>query len=351
MTLTVGGVQERLRVDASGRIEGGAIPSQHIELVRVDPAAAAGLRLGRPDYSAPAGAPYTATEVTLAGPGGMTLGGTLTMPAAPAGRVPAVITITGSGQQDRDEYIPVAGGYRPFRQIADTLGRRGIAVLRLDDRMVGASGGSLGTSADYADDIRAAVAFLRTRPDVDDDRIALLGHSEGGMIAPMIAATDPRLKGIVLLAGPAQNGMNIIHFQQRSAIEHDASIPAGVRDSAIRAAAISLDSLARTNRWLDFFMHYDPLATARRVKVPVLILQGATDHQVTPEQAGQLASAIRSGGNSDVTVHVFAGLNHLFVPDTSGLPTGYTALKSGRVTPEVLGTLADWLAVRLGVSK
>jgi uncharacterized protein len=192
MTLTVSGVEERLSVDAAGRILGGTIPSQHLEVIRVDAAVAANLKLGHVDYSAPAGAPYTAAEVTLTGPGGITLGGTLTMPTGGGGKYPAVVTITGSGQQDRDEYIPVADGYRPFRQVADTLGRRGIAVLRLDDRMIGLSGGKLGTSADYADDIRAAIAFLRARPGIDGDRLALLGHSEGGMIAPMVAATDAR---------------------------------------------------------------------------------------------------------------------------------------------------------------
>ena len=130
MTLTIGGVEERLRVNVTGQILGGVIPSQRIELSRVGPAIAATLRLGKVDYSAPSDAPYAATEVMLTGPGGIQLGGTLTMPRGTAGRRPAVVTITGSGQQDRDEYIPVAGGYRPFRQVADTLGRRGIAVLR-----------------------------------------------------------------------------------------------------------------------------------------------------------------------------------------------------------------------------
>lgn len=348
MTLTVGGIEERLKVDATGRILGGTIPSQHLDVIRVGAAVAATLRLGKVDYSPPAGAPYTAAEVTLTGPGGITLGGTLTVPTGIPGQVPAVVTITGSGQQDRDEYIPVAGGYRPFRQVADTLGRRGIAVLRLDDRTVGQSGGKLGTTADYADDIRAAVAFLRTRPEIDGNRLALLGHSEGGMIAPMVAASDPRLKGIVLLAGPAYNGLDIIRFQQRNAVEHDSTIRPAARDSVLRAAAMALDSLARTSVWLGFFLHYDPLATAGRVMVPALILQGATDHQVTPEQADKLAAAMRQGGNRDVTVRVFPGLDHLFVPDTSGQPSGYVSLTSSRVSADVLGTLADWLVLKLG---
>ena len=348
MLLTLAGVEERLQVNGSGQILGGTIPAQHIELSRVDGVAATLLRMGKVSYAAPTGAPYTATEVILNAPGGFNLGGTLTLPIGAKGPVPAIVTITGSGQQDRDEYIPVAGGYRPFRQIADTLGRRGIAVLRLDDRMVGLSGGTLGTSADYADDIRAALAFLRTRPEIDPDRLALLGHSEGGMIAPMVAVTDPRLKGIVLMAGPSDKGVDILHYQQRNAINADTSIRAAARDSIARVAAVSLDSIARTNPWMAYFLAYDPIATARQVKVPTLILQGATDHQITPEQAGKLGRAIRSGGNRDVTVQVFPAMNHLFIPDSSGNVGGYNMLKTNRIPPEVLGVIVEWLVKRLG---
>jgi hypothetical protein len=348
MMLVIAGQEEHLRVDARGRILGGTIPAQHLDILRVDPVVAAALHLGRTDYSAPAGAPYTATEVTLRGPAGV-LGGTLTMPAGATGPVPAVVTITGSGLQDRDEYIPVADGYRPFRQLADTLSRRGIAVLRLDDRTVGLSGGTPGTTADNADDIRAAIAWLRTQPGIDGARLALVGHSEGGVIAPMVAATDPKLKGIVLMAGTAVTGRDVIYYQQRNTIDNDASIPAASREADIRAAAVALDSLARTNAWMRYFLDYDPVIAARKVKVPVLILQGMTDHQVTPDQAGKLATAIRSNGNGDVTVHLFPGLDHLFVPDPGGQPAGYVDLKSARVTPAVLGMIADWLAAHLSV--
>ncbi len=275
------------------------------------------------------------------------------MPKGATGRVPAVVTITGSGRcktrtSARRSSRPKVSA---FRQVADTLGRRGIAVLRLDDRTIGLSQGKPGTSADYADGIQAAVAFLRTRAEIDGDRIALLGHSEGGTIAPMVAATDPRLKGIVLLAGTADNGRDIDEFQSRDAIEHDRNIPAAAHDSALRVAMNHLDSLARSDRLGFSIFQYDPLPTARRVKVPALILQGATDHQVTPEQAEKLAAAMRSGGNADVTVHLFPEVNHLFVHDTSGLTAGYVALRSGRVSPDVLGMLADWLVVKLAVKQ
>ena len=350
MLLTIAGQQERLRVDATGRILGGALPAQALDIIRVNGAASDALTLGKADYSAPGGAPYTAEEVTLKGPGGITLGGTLTIPRNVTGPVPAIVTITGSGQEDRDEYIPVAGGYRPFRQVADTLGRRGIAVLRLDDRMVGASGGALGTTADYADDIRAGLAYLRTRKEIDATRLGLVGHSEGGIIAPMVAATDASLKGIVLLAGPAYRGDTIIRFQLRNNVNHDAAVPASAKDSVFRAQFAAFEKAAQESAWTKFFLTYDPIPTARRVKVPTLVLQGQTDQQVTPEQAEKLGAAMRAGGNKDVSVRVFPEMNHLFVHDPDGNPAGYTRLPSSKVMPDVLGALADWLVLKLGAA-
>jgi dipeptidyl aminopeptidase/acylaminoacyl peptidase len=286
----------------------------------------------------------------MKGPGGITLGGTLTVPKNTTGPVPAIVTITGSGQQDRDEYIPVAGGYRPFRQVADTLGRRGIAVLRLDDRMIGASGGAIGTSADYADDIRAGLAWLRTRKEIDGSRLGLVGHSEGGLIGPLVASTDPALKGIVVLAGPAYTGKDIIHFQLRNQVNHDTSIAPAKKDSAYRAVLATFDSTAQTSVWTRFFLSYDPIPTAKKVKVPTLILQGQTDQQVTFEQAEKLGAAMRSGGNRNVTVRVFPGLNHLFIHDPDGNPAGYAKLPTNKMSSEVLGAMADWLAVTLSAN-
>lgn len=346
MTLTIAGQVEHLAVDRTGRILGGSIPAQGLTITRVDAATAVHLKLGRIDYSPPAGAPYRAIDVQLKGQGGIPLGGTLTVPDG-TGPFPAVVTITGSGTQDRDEYIPLAGGYRPFRQIADTLGRRGIAVLRLDDRGMGESGGSHGTSADYAQDIEAALRYLTTRSDIDAKRLALLGHSEGGLIAPMVAAHDTLVKAIVLLAGPAETGAEIIRYQQHQAIDGDATIPPTARDSAYGAAQRALDSLAASDVWLHFFLTYDPMPTARKVRIPALVLEGANDHQVTPIQADMLAKAMRAGGNADVTEHVFPGLDHLFLEDASGAPADYGKLRDNRIPAAVRGMIADWLAARL----
>lgn len=341
-------------LDAAGNVTGGRLPAQGMRIVVVEGAAANAVSLGRPDYSAPAGAPYTADEVTVRTPAGHVLTGTLTRPSGATGgssRVPAVVTITGSGAQDRDEYIPIAGGWRLFRQVADTLGRRGIAVLRLDDRGVGGSGGDVnGTSADFADDIRAAIAYLRTRADIDPARIALIGHSEGGLIAPMVARTDASLAAVVLMAGPAFTGRQIIDYQIRNGVMGDTSIRANVKDSTIAANRATFDSTAAHQSWMRFFLTYDPIPTARAVKQPVLIMQGETDQQVRAEEAALLERALAGGGNRRVTTRVFTERNHLFLRDASGHPSGYAKLTEPKVDGEVLGALADWLVATLRVT-
>jgi pimeloyl-ACP methyl ester carboxylesterase len=347
-------VELHLKLDAAGRLLRGSVPSQGVTIERGDatgampgpaPAAAAA-----PDYSAPAGAPYTAEEVRVPTPGGYALAGTLTLPRPPAGAVPAVVLISGSGLQDRDSAIPGVTGYRPFRQIADALSRRGIAVLRLDDRGFGASGGdpSQATSADFAADVRAALDFLRTRAGIDQRRLALVGHSEGGMIAPMVAVEDSSLRAVVLMAGPAWTGRRTSDYQLREAWKGMGLNEAQM--DTMRAKNDPLrDQAAATVPWVRFWMDYDPLPTAKRLSVPALILQGATDRQIPAEQATELANAIRSGGDLDVSVRVFPGLNHLFLPDpvgTAGIGE-YAELPSKEIPVEVLTTLAEWLESHL----
>ncbi len=355
VVIGLGGVPARLAVDAQGAIRGGSIPSQGLTLSVSDRSDPALFRSAPLDYSAPPGAPYSAIDVRVPGKGGHTLAGTLTLPAGASAskRVPAIVTITGSGAEDRDEAIAIVRGYRPFRQIADSLGRRGIAVLRMDDRGYGASSGTFAgaTSLDFADDIRSGLAYLGTRAEIDASRLGLLGHSEGGLIAPLVASTDAALKGIVLMAGPAFKGRPIIEYQQRSAIERDTGLRTPARrDSAITAALKSLDSLSAADPWMRFFLDYDPLETARRVRVPVLILQGETDRQVTPDQAPLLERTFKEAGNRDVTLRLYPGTNHLFIADPDGSPSGYPRLGSGRVRPEVVGDLVEWLVLKLGLT-
>ncbi len=359
LAVTIGGQTQHLRVDATGRILGGFIIGQPAVIKRVDERDAAKITLGmaapkpaeKPDYSAPRGAPYTAEEVSFKGPGGITLGGTLTKPASAHGPVAAVVTITGSGQQDRDEYIPLAGGIRLFRQVADTLSRVGIAVLRLDDRGLGASTGNFSTSTtqDFADDIRAALAYLRSRPDIDHDRLALIGHSEGGIIAPMVAATDPKLRAIAIMAGPADKMVDVIMSQNKWVTDHNPGLTAAQRDSVLADARSMLAPERQLSSAVKFWMSYDPAPAAKKVKASTLILQGKTDRQVPMSNAEKLAALIRSGGNKDVTVRLFPATDHLFLDDPTGdFMDMYKHLKTNTVSPEILGALADWLVLKIG---
>ena len=284
-------------------------------------------------------------------PMGHTLAGTITIPkgASARARVPAVVTITGSGSQDRDEAIPLFKGYRIFREIADTLGRRGIAVLRMDDRGFGGSGGDAAssTSADFAQDIQAGLAYLRTRPEIDPAKLALVGHSEGGIIAPKVALAEPQLAGIVLLAGTAYAGRPILTFQLSNAIKNDTSLTPTQRDSALAALPATIDAGAAQSPWMRYFLDYDPSVTARKVTTPVLILNGETDLQVTVDHVPLLEKAFKAAGNRDVTAKILPNLNHLFVYDPEGFPGRYVQLPSFAVDKGALGVVADWLAKRL----
>jgi dipeptidyl aminopeptidase/acylaminoacyl peptidase len=359
LVFSIAGQQERFKVDAAGRILGGLVVGQPAVITRVGEAEAAKITFGmvplkpaeKPDYSAPRGAPYTAEEVAFKGAGGITLGGTLTMPINARGPLPAVVTITGSGQQDRDEYIPLVGGLRVFRQVADTLSRVGIAVLRLDDRGLGASTGNFAASntADFADDIRAALAYLRTRTDIDPNRLALVGHSEGGMIAPMVAATDPKLRAIAIMAGPADKMLDIILAQNKWVADHNPKFTQAQRDSVLAEARVMLAPERQISPAVKYWMSYDPAPEAKQVKAATLILQGATDRQVPAENAERLATLIRSGGNKDVTVRIFPATDHLFLADSTGdFLDMYKHVKTNKVSPVILGALADWLVLKLG---
>ncbi len=346
----MGGVAFGLRLGRDSRIESGSVASQGVSFRRVDDLPDALLSPPLSDYSAPADAPYTAEEVQVPTRGGFTLAGTLTRPRV-AGKPPVVMTLSGSGAHDRDESIPLVRGFRPFRQIADTLSRRGIAVLRLDDRGTGGSRGSFAgsTTADFADDAEDALRWLAQRADLDSDRVALLGHSEGGLIAPIVATRRPRLSALVLLAAPAWTGRRVLDYQiDRAArrTHHGAAL-----DSALAAGRHAVDSLAAADPWFAFFARHDPLPVARGLaSPPILILHGATDRQVTAEQAEELAAAFRAAGNRDVTQHVLPATNHLFLPDPDGDPSGYSALTTREIPRATLGLIADWLARRLRVS-
>jgi dienelactone hydrolase len=350
--ISMAGVPARVAVNAEGAILGGTIPAQGVRIVRTSGLPAGALVPERRSYAAPEDAPYTATDVRIPTESGFSLAGTLTMPKGVIGPVPAFVTITGSGLQDRDEAIPLVRGYGLFRQVADTLARRGVAVLRMDDRGFGESGGTAvgATTADFANDIRAGLAWLRRRPDIDHSRLGLIGHSEGAIIAPMIAATDSTLRGLVLMAGPAWTGRRVVESQNAYAIARSPAVPLSQRDSLLLASMRIADSTMTNDPWFRFFAAHDPLATARRVRVPVLILHGETDRQVTVQQAHELAAALRAGGNRDVTTRTFPRANHLFLADSVGFWGDYMRLPSGVVVPQVLGELVAWVTARFGTT-
>jgi len=305
----------------------------------------------KPDYSAPADATYLAEEVAVKTPAGHTLAGTLTLPKGASSKQPvsAIVTITGSGPQDRDENIGLEG-FRPFRQLADALGRRGIAVLRMDDRGTGASGGTFkgSTSADFAEDVRAGLAYLRTRPEIRADRLAVLGHSEGALIAPMVAEKEPTLRAIVLLAGIAQVGRTALHFQMKNQVEHNTKLTPEERDSQIAEIPKKIDAMMAADPWMKFFLTYDPAATMRHVKTPVLILTGSRDQQAVPAEVALMEAAFKESGNKDVTARVVPDVNHLFVQDTDGFPGNYAKLPPPvMIRNDVVVMIGDWLAQRL----
>jgi len=371
-TVTLNGDDVRFEVKAAGIVYEGVLNKERNELVgkftqggqalplafkRAEQAAVtptprpAPAPTPKPDYSAPADATYTAEDVLVKTPAGHTLAGTLTLPKGASREKPvgAIVTITGSGPQDRDENLGMQN-FRPFRQLADSLSRRGIAVLRMDDRGTAASGGTFkgSTSADFAEDVRAGLAYLRTRPEIRADRLGVLGHSEGAVIAPMVADKEPTLAAIVLLAGVADPARSALAFQIKNMYDHDTKLTPEKRAELIAAIPTRIDGMMAADPWMKYFLTYDPGATMRRVKTPVLILTGANDKQAAPEQVALQEAAFKGGGNKDVTARVIPGLNHLFVEDSDGFPGNYSKLPGPLVIrADVVETVTDWLTKRL----
>jgi uncharacterized protein len=293
-----------------------------------------------PPYGVPEGATYEAVEVRIAVPGGPTLAGTLTLPRV-SRRMPAAVLITGAAQLTRNQGTPPT---IPFRDIADELSSLGIAVLRVDDRGVGESTGdaSISTTQDEAYDIRGAIAWLRSHPAIDPSRIALVGWSEGGLIAPMIAATDHRIAAIALLNGPP-SGLEVAEFQIRYEVERNPAIPPEEKEKTI---ASMIESQKKHTRSASIIA-LDTREHAGRVRAPVLLLNGTTDRHVPPWSAAAYALAFRQGGNRDVTMRLFPNLSHVLVPDPEGRAGGWPFLPSSRLAPEVRKTLSEWLMTRL----
>lgn len=295
--------------------------------------------------------------------GDISLAGTLTLPRG-AGPHPAAVLISGSGPQDRDENTPGPGGLKMgiFRSLADTLTGRGIAVLRYDDRGVGESEGDFKAAglSDLVADVRAAVRYLRQSPHIDGRRIALIGHSEGGIIAPIVGAEDAGLGAVVIMAGTATPLDSVLADQLVAATRQAGGDSAAIADTRrevermIRVVREGWEpqeddlspttrALAEQRKWLLEHFEHDPLATIREVDAPVLIVNGGQDVQVPPWHAERLGAALAEAGRSDFEMRIFARLNHLFAV-SRGEGTAEYADPSARVDPEFLRYLADWLS-------
>jgi dienelactone hydrolase len=297
-----------------------------------------------PAYAAAPGAPYRAQAVRIPASGGHVLAGTLTIPPGP-GPFPGAVLITGLSPHERNNGAPP---WMPFRDLADALSRHGVAVLRVDDRGVGQSTGDHGpsTTFDEAEDVKTEIAWLRARSFTDRRRVVLVGYSEGGLIAPMVAAADSMIAGIVTLAGPGVPGPELARYQIEAAVVRDTSIAPAAREAEIaRQLADTLSARERS------FLSIDPLAYARRVRCPALILQGGSDLTVPPRSAERLAWQMRAAGNRDVSVRVFAGISHSFLPDPIGLPSGWAYLPGFMTAPEVLEAITGWVSQRLGAPR
>jgi dienelactone hydrolase len=322
--------------------------------------------------------------------------GTLTLPPT-KGPHPAVVMITGSGAQNRDEEL---FGFKPFKIIADHFTRRGIAVLRYDDRSVGGSTGNISqsTSADFAKDAIAAIHFLQSRSDINPKQIGLCGHSEGGIVAPLAASESPDVAFIICMAGTGIDGTTLLLAQERAIMRADSASEETIEKALKRSKLIyqfvpspedsvelrrelresvieQMKSMTEVHRkaitneeefikmgvearirslespWFRFFLTYDPAPALEKVKCPVLALFGGLDTQVPAKlNEDPMESALKNGGNKDYTFKIFPNANHLFLAAKTGSPSEYSSLKKEFV-PGFLDTMSDWILRHVTVPK
>ncbi len=315
---------------------------------------------------------------------GITLAGTLTFPKKP-GKYPAVVLISGSGPQNRDEEIL---NHRTFLVLSDYLTRRGIAVLRYDDRGTAQSTGDFSTATTYdlSTDAEAAIRYLQTRPEVDTSQLGLVGHSEGGIIAPMVATRNEAVAYIVLLAGTGIPGDQLLLVQmeligrasgmeeekiaQTRELNHtifnmvkkmddqeelntqletyirkvmkenpELEKPEGISEEELIQMAIERVA----SPWMKSFIRHDPAPVLEKVRVPVLAVNGVNDLQVPARMNLEaIEEALRKGGNDKVTIKEYKKLNHLFQKSKTGLPAEYGEIKQ-TFSPKVMKDVAKWI--------
>jgi uncharacterized protein len=329
--------------------------------------------------------PYNDEEITFINTAsGDTFAGSFTFPKDDK-KYPVVVLVTGSGAQDRDEMI---FNHRPFLVIADYLTRNGIAVLRYDDRGFGKSTGnfSTATTEDFATDAAAAVQYLKTRKEVDQKHIGIIGHSEGGEIAPMVAANSSDVSFIVLLAAPGVIGKDLLMRQtelilkitvgkeeeikkslEQNRMVYDIIIStpdsltaykqleemynkeiAGLSKDELKMPQYSKEYFNKTAKtilspWFRFFLKYDPKPALQNITIPVLALNGEKDLQVDPEQnLTAIDDILKSNGNKNYKVIKLPGLNHLFQTSKTGSVSEYGSIKE-TFSPDALKIIGDWI--------
>ena len=332
--------------------------------------------------------PYKEEEATYENrEAGIRFAGTLTYPNS-GSPFPAVLLISGSGPQDRNETLV---GHRPFLVLSDYLTRRGVAVLRTDDRGVGGSTGDWMkvTTEDLSKDILAGIQFLKNREEIDPKRIGLIGHSEGGIIAPMVAVTSEDVSFIVLMAGTGLPGENILNMQaeliaraegapeeaiansleqqkliiavvkeekeekikkeklREIILEALEELPAEYKEALSDPEAYIQAQLANVlSPWFEYFLTYDPRPTLTRVQCSVLAMIGEKDLQVPPkENLAAIKEALEKGGNKDYTVLELPGLNHLFQSAQTGAVSEYAKIEE-TISPSALEIIGDWILER-----
>ncbi len=320
--------------------------------------------------------PYYSEDVTFENEkAGISLAGTLTLPTR-EGIFPVVILISGSGPQDRNEELL---GHKPFLVLSDYLTKNGIAVLRYDDRGTALSEGNFeaATSVDFATDVESVVTYLKTRKEIDKNKIGLIGHSEGGIIAPMVAGESKDVAFIVLLAGSGVSGDKILLTQQKligrtSGIDENTLIKneklnAGIFEIVKKSKDVEqlkmdlkeylnqnnipetqMSSLINqvTTPWMINFIKYDPGVSLENVKCSVLALNGEKDLQVSPKiNLEAIKGALEKGGNKKVTVMELANLNHLFQECETGSPNEYVTIEQ-TFSPMALTEILKWIQIQ-----
>ncbi|WP_303450915.1 S9 family peptidase [Colwellia sp. 1_MG-2023] len=340
--------------------------------------------INRPQHPTPP-FDYVVEEVTFKNHN-IKLAGTLTLPSS-EGTYPGVVLISGSGPQDRDQTFM---GHKTFLVIADYLTQHGIAVLRFDDRGVGKSTGNFdtATSADFAQDVSAAIDYLSSHKNIAKDSIGLMGHSEGGLIAPITASSNPDVGFVVLLAGPGQTGNDISIWQVKSFLRANGlSLQAAKAGSEITGALNhtvmtnrDIDNLASelelsydkkwqtfpddikaeikaigggklssprvqqlSTKWMKYFLLHNPQTYLRKLTIPVLAIHGSKDTQMDMAQnLDKIRDALQEQAHPLTQVKEIHGVNHLFQRAKSGLMSEYSQIEE-TMSPDVLELLANWV--------